>query len=214
MGGRGCSSQACSRARPRTWGARRCQARPPLPPAPSRPPHLSRSFRIPPSSLQTPHPSSSPRLGLGALPFLPDDTLQDLPLVLVQTHGKGAAVRADDLHLVHFDLRGADLEARPGQPWSPGPRAGPDLGGFFPQNHPAGARAWGWRGAASAQGPQAPRGLLSDLSWVWKEPVSREEKPHRDSPGFPDTEPAGPWTWGSPASTTDPSHRSKGAPPP
>lgn len=102
----------------------------------------------------------------------------------------------------------------PGQPWSPGPRAGPDLGGFFPQNHPAGARAWGWRGAASAQGPQAPRGLLSDLSWVWKEPVSREEKPHRDSPGFPDTEPAGPWTWGSPASTTDPSHRSKGAPPP
>ena len=54
--------------------------------------------------------------GLGAPTFLPDHTLQDLPLVLVQAHGKGAAIRADDLHLVHFDLRRGNLERASGSP--------------------------------------------------------------------------------------------------
>lgn len=103
MGGRGCSSPACSRGRPHTCGAGQVSG-------------------------QASHPSSSLQASgwvlqqsRGAPAFLPDHTLQDLPLVLVQAHGKGAAVRADYLHLVHFDLRRANLEGRPGSARSPGP---------------------------------------------------------------------------------------------
>lgn len=141
-GGRGCSSRACSRVRPRTCGAGWVSGQAPTLPAPSRPQGRGRGAEV----------------GLGAPTFLPNHTLQDLPLVLVQAHSKGAAVRADDLHLVHFDLRRGNLERGPGSPgalptspllWSCQPSATSSLG----TTH-LGPRGGGTQG----MGPRPPSG--------------------------------------------------------
>lgn len=89
-------------------GQGRRKGRPPIPPATSRP--LGGGVQeLTPFLL-----SYFAKAELGSpRPFLPDHTLQDFPLILVQTHGKGAAVGSNNLYLVHFDLRCADLEGRP-----------------------------------------------------------------------------------------------------